>query len=459
VLANSNVIIMPSEPSSVDLTKKTREELIVLCKDKGIKGYSGKKRDDILHLLEPTAETATKIIEPSIESCSLKFIDLFCGIGGFHQALSSLGAKCVLACDIDPKCREVYKDNYGLDPKPDVTKLDSKEIPDFDILCGGFPCQAFSHAGKQGGFEDTRGTLFQDVCRILREKKPKYFLLENVKNLKGHDGGKTWATIYKSLIESGYTTHEIPVIVSPHQLGVPQHRERVMILGTRNDLVAVPPLPIPSGYLQPSIQSILIKDSDVPKGMGLSGADIEILELWETFVQHFKKANIKLPTFPMWSEEWDSTYDIMALPTWKQKFILQNRLFYRDNRVFLEPWLKEARKLETFTNARSKLEWQSGAFQKTDSLWTLLFQIRPSGIRVKRANYSPALVAMSQIVYVGEKKRKLCPREVARLQSFPDTFKLPASNSVAYKQFGNSVNVEVIKYAAKHLLKGKWESS
>jgi DNA (cytosine-5)-methyltransferase 1 len=114
--------------------------------------------------------------------------------------------------------------------------------------------------------------------------------------------------------------------------------------------------------------------------------------------------------------------------------------------------LKEARKCETFTNARSKLEWQSGAFQPTDSLWTLLFQIRPSGIRVKRANYSPALVAMSQIVYVGEKKRKLCPREVARLQSFPDTFTLPASNSVAYKQFGNSVNVEVIKYAAKHLL-------
>ena len=463
ILANSNVIVMPPEPSPVDLTKKTREELIVLCKDKGIKGYSGKKRDDILYLLEQKIETAeiAEIAETAIatESSSLTFIDLFCGIGGFHQALTSLGAKCVLACDIDPKCREVYKNNYGLEPKPDVTKLDSKEIPDFDILCGGFPCQAFSHSGKQLGFEDTRGTLFRDVCRILREKKPKYFLLENVKNLKGHDGGKTWATIYKSLTDSGYTTHETPIVISPHQLGVPQHRERVMILGTRNDLVPVPPLPVPSGYLPPSIQTVLVKDSDVPKGMGLSEEDLEILDHWETFVQHFKKANIKLPTFPMWSEEWNSTYDIMALPTWKQKFILQNRLFYRDNRAFLEPWLKEARTLETFTNARSKLEWQSGAFQKTDSLWTLLFQIRPSGIRVKRANYSPALVAMSQIVYVGEKKRKLCPREVARLQSFPDTFTLPTSNSVAYKQFGNSVNVEVIKYAAKHLLKQELESS
>ena len=460
ILANSNVIVMPPEPS---LTKKTREELIVLCKDKGIKGYSGKKRDDILHLLEPrtveTTVTETTAAIATVESSPLTFIDLFCGIGGFHQALTSLGANCVLACDIDPKCREVYKNNYGLEPKPDITKLDSKEIPDFDILCGGFPCQAFSHSGKQLGFEDTRGTLFRDVCRILREKKPKYFLLENVKNLRGHDGGKTWATIYKSLTDSGYTTHETPVVISPHQLGVPQHRERVMILGTRNDIDPVIPLPIPSGYPTPSIQTVLVNDSDVPKGMGLSEEDLEILELWETFVQHFKKANIKLPTFPMWSEEWDSTYDITAFPTWKQKFILQNRLFYRDNRAFLEPWLKEARKCETFTNARSKLEWQSGAFQKTDSLWTLLFQIRPSGIRVKRANYSPALVAMSQIVYVGGKKRKLCPREVARLQSFPDTFTLPASNSVAYKQFGNSVNVEVIKYAAKHLLKQELESS
>ena len=443
----SNVVVVP-EP----LTKKTREELIGVCKERGIKGYSGKKRGDILHLLEPVV---TPAVTPVAAPSALTFIDLFCGIGGFHQALSSLGATCVLACDIDPKCRAVYQDNYGLEPRPDITKLVSTDIPDFDILCGGFPCQAFSHSGKQQGFEDTRGTLFRDVCRILREKKPKYFLLENVKNLTGHDDGKTWATIYKSLTDSGYTTYETPVVVSPHQLGVPQHRERVLILGTRNDLVpatGLVPFSPPLRGAEPSLSTILVDDKDVPAGMGLSAEDLEILGLWETFVQHFKRAGAKLPTFPLWSEEWDATYDIIALPTWKQKFILQNRLFYRDNRAFLEEWLKEARVHETFTHARSKLEWQSGAFQATDSLWTLLFQIRPSGIRVKRANYSPALVAMSQIVYVGEKKRKLCPREVARLQSFPDTFRLPASQSVAYKQFGNSVNVEVIRYAAKHLL-------
>ncbi len=113
-----------------------------------------------------------------------KFIDLFCGIGGFHQAMTSLGGTCVLACDIDPKCRDVYEKNYGLTPLPDVTKLDTYTIPDFDVLCGGFPCQAFSHSGKQLGFEDTRGTLFRDVVRILKHKQPKHFILENVKNLK-----------------------------------------------------------------------------------------------------------------------------------------------------------------------------------------------------------------------------------------------------------------------------------
>lgn len=389
-------------------------------------------------------------------SPSFKFIDLFCGIGGFHLAIKSLipTAQCVLACDIDAKCREVYKANFGLEPHADVTKLVTAEMPDFDLLCAGFPCQAFSHAGRQGGFEDTRGTLFRDVCRILRDKKPRYFLLENVKNLKGHDGGRTWATIHATLVESGYTTYEMPIVVSPHHLGIPQHRERVFILGIRNDIVAGRPLkPAPVFKARPTaITSILVDDAAVPAGFGLSASDITVLGLWEEMVQHFKAAGAKLPTFPMWSDDWDSTYAIGDLPEWKQKFIQQNRTFYADNAAFLAPWLRKARLCAAFVGARRKFEWQAGVFKADDSLWNLLFQFRPSGIRVKRATYSPALVAMAQIVCVGAKKRKLLPREVARLQSFPDTYKIHESASVAYKQFGNSVNVEVVKRMAKFLL-------
>lgn len=388
----------------------------------------------------------------STSTDSFKFIDLFCGIGGFHQAMASLGGTCVLACDIDPHCREVYEKNYGLKPHPDVTKLDTDTMPDFDVLCGGFPCQAFSHSGKQLGFEDTRGTLFRDVARILKNKQPKYFLLENVKNLKGHDGGRTWEVIYKALTEVGYVTYESPFVISPHMLGVPQHRERVMILGVRKDLApsVLPPIPTVAPPADLHISKIL-ESGEVGDEYKLTRADRQVLEKWEEFVQHFKAHNTKLPTFPIWTDVWDMTTAFSDEPEWKQKFINQNQDFFKAHKGFLEPWLASARAMEPFKGARRKFEWQAGAFQSGDSLWAQLFQFRPSGIRVKRANYSPALVAMAQIVYVGEKGRKLTPREVARLQSFPESFQLPASNSVAYKQFGNAVNVEVIKWAAQHL--------
>ena len=113
----------------------------------------------------------------------MKYIDLFCGIGGFHQALSKLGAKCVLACDIDKACRNVYKLNYGIDPVEDVKKIDEKSLMDFDIICGGFPCQSFSNAGKKKTFNDSRGLLFDEIIRIAKHKKPKFMFLENVKHI------------------------------------------------------------------------------------------------------------------------------------------------------------------------------------------------------------------------------------------------------------------------------------
>lgn len=384
------------------------------------------------------------------------FIDLFCGIGGFHQAMRALGGRCVLACDIDAQCRAVYESNYGIRPHDDILTLRDADIPDFDVLCGGFPCQAFSHAGKQGGFADTRGTLFHEIVRILRAKQPRAFLLENVKNLLSHDSGTTWATIRAALIDAGYVLPDTPTVVSPHQLGVPQHRERVLILGLRRDLGgALAPLSAPPARAPCSIDTILLEDTDPAAqdpALRLREEDRAVLDLWEDWLQQCACAGVQPPSFPLWTDDWDSTYSLEGLPDWKARFIRQNRAWYAAHQTFLAPWLARARCCAGFSGAKRKFEWQSGELRPTDSLWTLLFQFRPSGIRVKRATYSPALVAMAQIVYVGKKRRKLCPREVARLQSFPDTFVLPTSASVAYKQFGNSVNVEVIQYAARHLL-------
>ena len=138
----------------------------------------------------------------STQNKEFKFIDLFCGIGGFHQALIRHNYKCVMACDIDEKCREIYKENYGIIPEKDIKKVDEKTLPDFDILCAGFPCQSYSNAGKKGNLNDPRGTLFEDILRIANEKKPMFMFLENVKHIKKIDNGNTFNHIIKRINET-----------------------------------------------------------------------------------------------------------------------------------------------------------------------------------------------------------------------------------------------------------------
>lgn len=170
---------------------------------------------------------------PPVEKPKFEFIDLFAGIGGFRLALQNLGGKCVYSSEWDKDAKITYKANFGETPFGDITKEETKSyIPDgFDMLCAGFPCQAFSIAGKRGGFEDTRGTLFFDVAEIIRRKQPRAFFLENVKGLRNHDRGKTLATILNVLRNDlGYFVPE-PQIVNAKDFGVPQNRERVFIVG------------------------------------------------------------------------------------------------------------------------------------------------------------------------------------------------------------------------------------
>ena len=164
-----------------------------------------------------------------------KFIDLFAGIGGFHLALSSLGAECVYASEWDSFAQKVYKDNFGLEPEGDITKVDESKIPDHDILCAGFPCQAFSISGKQRGFEDSRGTLFFDVARVVKKKKPKVVFMENVKNFATHDNGNTLSVVKTTMEQLGYTFYE--KVLNAVNYGIPQKRERIYMVCFRNDLV------------------------------------------------------------------------------------------------------------------------------------------------------------------------------------------------------------------------------
>lgn len=162
------------------------------------------------------------------------FIDLFAGLGGFRLALESLGANCVYSNEWDKPVQEVYNDNFGDIPEGDITKVDEKTIPNHDILCAGFPCQAFSISGKQRGFEDSRGTLFFDVARIVKEKKPKIVFMENVKNFATHDNGKTLEVVKGTMEELGYNFYQ--KVLNSVDYGVPQKRERIYMVCFRKDL-------------------------------------------------------------------------------------------------------------------------------------------------------------------------------------------------------------------------------
>lgn len=160
---------------------------------------------------------------------TIKFIDLFCGVGGIRLGMETQGFECVLSSDINAECQKTYEENFGELPLGDICNIDAKDVPNHDILCAGFPCQPFSISGKQKGFEDTRGTLFFEICRIIREKKPKVVFLENVKHLVHHDKGKTLQIILKELETLGYNVSW--KVLNGSDFGVPQNRERIIIIG------------------------------------------------------------------------------------------------------------------------------------------------------------------------------------------------------------------------------------
>jgi len=160
-----------------------------------------------------------------------KFIDLFAGIGGFRKGFEDAGFKCVFTSEINPQCQQVYETNFGEKSFGDITKIEASNLPNFDILLGGFPCQPFSISGKKMGFEDTRGTLFFDVCRIIKEKQPSVVVLENVKHLIHHDKKRTFIVIIKALMNLGYNvTHKV---LNAIDFGLPQNRERIFIIATK----------------------------------------------------------------------------------------------------------------------------------------------------------------------------------------------------------------------------------
>ena len=436
---------------------------------------------------------------------SFKFIDLFAGIGGFHHALSGIGGECVMACEIDPECREVYLASFPAMGKRcfpanirEITRTDITDdsssrsarqidqlVPDHDLLCAGFPCQPFSKSGAQLGIADrTRGTLFFDIMQIVRAKRPRFLLLENVRNLAGPRHAGTWSLIIGSLREAGYAVSDTPAVLSPHRLppqcgGAPQVRERVFILaervraqvGTRPQaggpvVSAVPGSWSPADW---RIADYLEPDSEIVdvERYRLKQAELAWLDAWDAFVREVPSD--VLPGFPIWVDAFRSRPAVpRGAPQWASDFLLKNSQFFRAHRGFINNWLRRSwgdsgLTVHDFPASRRKFEWQARSWHPSRSRRTirdLVLQMRPSGIRVKAPSYLPALVAITQSSIVGpgvgrvRQFRTLTPREGAKLQGVPESVfeQAGVSDRVAYRQLGNAVNVGVVRWAASALL-------
>jgi DNA (cytosine-5)-methyltransferase 1 len=392
------------------------------------------------------------------DNSNLTFIDLFCGIGGFHQAMKTFNYECVFASDIDENCRDTYFKNYGIKPHGDITKVKISDIPKFDILCGGFPCQPFSKAGNQIGFDDKRGNLFFDICRIAKYHKPKYMILENVRNLASHDDGNTWNVIKENINKLGYYTYDTPLILNVLHFNIPQNRERVIILCKRKDLGNLKKLPKifknPKKNLTTNISDYIVNDINYNKKFKLNAKMEKTKNIWDKFIKILINNNITIPKYPIWTEWWDN--EINSDKNFYKKYttwIDKNRIFYNENIQILKKWLDESREEELWTGAVRKFEWQAGDLQDNDDMNKIIWTARGSGIRVKRTNYIPTLVAMSMIPVYGPENRKLSPKELLKLQSFPVNF--IHDEKKIYKQIGNAVNVKMIKQCTKFLIFNK----
>lgn len=236
------------------------------------------------------------------------FIDLFAGLGSFHKALTGLGHQCVFASEIDSNLQAVYKDNWGILPDGDIRKIvknDIDKIPEHDILCAGFPCQPFSKAGKQLGRKDTeRGTLFDEIVKILEYRRPKYFILENVPFIAKHDEETTWKNMKAEFERLHYSVDHQNY--SPHQFGIPQHRTRIFIVGSQNGLEHFDFEEIDKQKTSLSNIHEFIEENptDCRK---LPAQNIECLNLWQEFISAIPQET-KLPGFPIWGMEFGATY-------------------------------------------------------------------------------------------------------------------------------------------------------
>ena len=433
---------------------------------------------------------------------TLTFVDLFAGLGGFHRALGDgLGHDCVFASEIDPGLKDVYKRNFRGSAEylhGDITKS-RDDVPAHDVLCGGFPCPSFSKSGKQHGRREKRGKLMREIVHIAKKRQPSIILLENVGNFERIGDGAAWRELRNSLQSAGYhvkaTEHRAsggPGLISPHHLGHPHQRERFYIVATREPDASNP---FPARMNAPTSLKSVTEESpsaEHRREAALSDQQVRCIEHWNQLLRAVPAEDPIIS--PLWGDEAWETYPYRhetpwslaaefirdrvgkrrfpskmtkaeyldslpayaraatkTFPPWKVGFISDSREWFSENVDHLpKEWVGE---LRTFPPSLRKLEWNCHGDTERD-LWTKVLQFRPSGLRAKRYNASPALVAMTstQIPILGPERRYLTRGEGLALQGFSGEHELPASRGAAFAALGNAVHVKVVQAVAQRAI-------
>ena len=317
----------------------------------------------------------------------MKFIDLFAGIGGFRLGFENANFECVFSSEIDEHAKKMYFENFNDMPYSDITKIDEKNIPEHNILLAGFPCQPFSISGKKLGFEDTRGNLFFEIIRIIKEKQPEIIVLENVKHFKNHDKGRTLKIVLKSLEDLGYTTSW--KVLNAKDFGVPQNRERTIIIGNRNGLKFNFNKLVKNQKL--SIESIL----------DIENSNFEYLEENEyTLIENYKKQESGL----------------------------------------------------IFVGYRNKKIRQKGTKANTEHLSRVHKQPnRIYSSKGTHPTLASQETAGRYFIYHNGRVRKITINECFKLMGFPETFKLVGTKGNLYNRIGNSIVVSMVEEIARNI--------
>jgi DNA (cytosine-5)-methyltransferase 1 len=434
-----------------------------------------------------------KIFSSATKNKGRSFIDLYAGLGGFHQGLRFLGHECVWACEKNNHLVELYKKNYpGVELGKDIFKIKPEDIPKHDILTAGFPCQPFSRSGYMKGFQDSkRGNHFFKIIEILEYHETEYFILENVDTIKKHDKGNTFKIIIDELKKIGYDLNY--QVISPHEFNIPQLRKRMFIVGRLKTKGSLQHFNFPQKEKKQNstINSLNFKSLPGEK-LSLNETEKEALKVWEEFLLNFPEPEM-LPSFPIWTMEFGANYefenytpyysskedlvgrrglfgeiipdlskkkilenyiprysisDQETFPAWKKNYIRQNREFYKRFKSYIDPRMNKIKSIKA--HSYQKLEWSCKG--ESTNLEDKIIQFRPSGVRISRNRWIPTLTTIkTQNIYLKTIDRRLSILEHEQLQS--QKFKYhPNHLNGGYMALGNSVNSEVVKRIAKNLI-------